>query len=89
VQNSLIVHPQDGWVATNTPLSVIERVCQSDALASAVDTRQMDAAQAEDRVARLRMPPIELDAFLYALVAATLDKHSATHPSPFTASAHP
>ena len=86
VQNSLIVHPADGWAATNTPLMVIERVCQSDALASAVELRQIDSDQAEERVTRLRMPPTELDAFLFALVAATLDK---TPPAHATIGHHP
>lgn len=74
VQNSLIVHPCDGWVATNTPMLVIERVCQSDALASAVDIREIEGVQAEERMERLGMHLLELDAFLWELVAATLDK---------------
>lgn len=76
VQNSLIVHPEDGWVATNTPMTVIGRVCQSDALASAVDFRAIESAQAEERLERLGMPPAELDTFLWELVSATLDKQT-------------
>ncbi|MEO8120832.1 MAG: hypothetical protein ABI606_16120 [Rhodoferax sp.] len=81
VQNSLIVHPADGWIATNTPMMVIERVCQSDALASAVSIRAMDGAQAEERAQRLGMPPSELDVFLWQLVTATLDR-PASRPAP-------
>jgi hypothetical protein len=73
VQNSLIVHPAHGWIATNTPLMVIERVCQSDAMASAVSIREIDGDQAEERAQRLGMPPSELDIFLSDLVAATFD----------------
>ena len=73
VQNSLIVHPSHGWVATNTPLRVIERVCQSDAMASAVSIREIDGEQAEERAQRLGMPPSELDIFLSDLVTATFD----------------
>lgn len=76
VQNSLIVHPADGWIATNTPMTVIRRVCQSDALASAVSIRAIDGAQAEERAQRLGMPPSELDVFLWQLVAATLDRQA-------------
>lgn len=76
VQNSLIVHPADGWIATNTPMRVIERVCQSDALASAVSIRAMTGAQAEERAQRLGMPPSELDVFLWHLVTATLDRQA-------------
>jgi hypothetical protein len=68
VQNSLIVHPADGWIATNTPMMVIQRVCQSDALASAVSMREIDGAEAEDRAQRLGMPPRELDVFLWELM---------------------
>jgi hypothetical protein len=81
VQNSLIVHPADGWIATNTPMLVIERVCQSDALASAVSIRAIDGAQAEERAQRLGMPPSELDMFLSQLVAKTLDR-PASRPAP-------
>lgn len=76
VQNSLIVHPADGWIATNTPMTVIRRVCHSDALASAVSIRAMNGAQAEERAQRLGMPPSELDVFLWQLVAATLDRQA-------------
>ena len=85
VQNSLIVHPADGWIATNTPMLVIKRVCQSDAMASAVSVREIDGAQAEERAQRLGMPPRELDVFLWELVAATLDLTPARPalPQPF------
>ena len=68
VQNSLIVHPADGWIATNTPMQVIKRVCQSDALASAVSVREIDTDQAEERAQRLGMPARELDVFLWELM---------------------
>lgn len=77
VQNSLIIHPANGWVATNTPLQVIYRLCESDAMASAVTVRTLDDAQAEERAQRLGMPPQDLDVFLWNLVAATLDKRAA------------
>jgi len=74
VQNSVIFHPADGWVASNTPMMVIERVCQSDAMASAVAMREIEGPQAEERAQRLNMPLRELDTFLWALAAASLDK---------------
>lgn len=74
VQNSVIFHPLDGWVASNTPMMVIERVCQSDAMASAVTMRDMEGAQAEERAQRLGMPMLELETFLWKLAAAALDK---------------
>lgn len=77
VQNSLIIHPSNDWMATNTPLQVIYRLCESDAMASAVTVRTLDDAQAEERAQRLGMPPQDLEAFLWNLVAATLDKRAA------------
>lgn len=85
VHNSLIVHPANGWFATNTPMLVIQRVCQSDALASAVTIREIDGLEAEERAQRLGMPPRELDVFLLELVAATLD---AQPPRPAPAQPH-
>ena len=77
VQNSLIIHPSNDWMATNTPLQVIYRLCESDAMASAVTVRTLDDTQAEERAQRLGMPPQDLEAFLWNLVAATLDKRAA------------
>lgn len=76
VQNSVIFHPSDGWVASNTPMMVIERVALSDALAAAVMVREIDGAQAEERAHRLGMPMRELDTFLWQLAAAALDKRT-------------
>ena len=74
VQNSVIFHPSDGWVASNTPMLVVERVGLSDALAAAVIVREIDSAQAEERAQRLGMPMQELDTFLWRLATAALDK---------------
>jgi len=73
VHNSVIFHPADGWVASNTPTAVIERVCQSDALAAAVTVREIDGLQADERAHRLGMNLRELDTFLWALASAALD----------------
>ena len=78
MQNSLIVHPSDGWIVTNTPVMVIARVCQSTAMASAVTIWAIDAAQAEDRAQQLGMPLRELEVFLLELVGATLDAQPAS-----------
>jgi hypothetical protein len=74
MQNFLIVHPEHGWVATNTPMMVIERVCNSESLARAVEVRQIDDSQAEERLTQLQMAPRELELFLADLLAATLGR---------------
>lgn len=82
LQNYLVVHPQDGWVAANTPMAVMERVCNSDALASAVTMRTLQASEAEDLTQRLGMAPVALDTFLSQLVQASLEQASTCSPSP-------
>lgn len=72
VQNSLIVHPLDTWAATNTPLQVISRVCDSNALAAAVSIRNLEPAQAVDRAHRLGMPLCDLNVFLHDVSSALL-----------------
>lgn len=72
VQNSLIVHPQDAWAATNTPVQVIARVCDSAALASAVSIRDMELSEALERVQRLGMPLSELNGFLFDISSTLL-----------------
>jgi hypothetical protein len=74
MQNFLIVHPEHGWVASNTPMMVIERVCNSESLARAVEVRQIDDSQAEERLTQLHMAPRELELFLADLLAATLGR---------------
>lgn len=81
LQNCLVIHPQNGWVASNTPLAVIKRVCRSDALASVVVMRPLDGNEAEDLTQRLGMAPTALDLFLGQLVRDSLEQaHSASHP---------
>lgn len=79
LQNCLVIHPQNGWVAANTPLAVIKRVCRSDALASVVVMRPLEGNEAEDLTQRLGMAPTALDLFLGQLVRDSLDQ---AHPAP-------
>ncbi len=75
VQNSIIVHPADGWIASNTPMLVVKQVCQSDGLASVVTMREIDPIQAEERAHLLGMVLRELDLFLGELLDATQPQH--------------
>ena len=71
LQHMLLVHPRDGWVAFNTPLAVIDRVCQSKAMASAVAFHGIDTLEAETLVQRMRLTLQELEPFLLRLFNAT------------------
>ena len=71
LQHMLLVHPQDGWVAFNTPLAVIDRVCNSNAMASAVALQHISATEAETLVQRMRLTLQELEPFLLRLFNAT------------------
>lgn len=68
IQNSVIFHPADNWIASNTPTEVFRRVCRSDALASALSVREIDDAAAESRAQQLGMQVRELEEFLAELV---------------------
>jgi len=72
VQHCLVVHPADGWVASNTPKPVILRVCNSDALAASVTFREIDVAQVEERLHQLGMTPHDLSDFLHELAVAAI-----------------
>lgn len=69
VQHRVVVDPDAAWVAGNTPMSVVQRVSRSDALASAVSLRTIDSAQAEARVRQLRLDLMPLEDFVGALLA--------------------
>lgn len=72
VQHFLIVHPLDGWVASNMPVKVIMQVCTSDTLARSVSVRDMTEDQTEARLLQLGMTPQDLNIFLSDIVTATL-----------------
>ena len=76
LQHMLLVHPQDGWVAFNTPLAVIDRICSSNAMASAVALQHIGATEAETLVQRMRLTLQELEPFLLRLFNATHAKAS-------------
>lgn len=72
VQNSMIVDPKEAWAASNTPLQVIARVCDSNALAAAVSIRDLPSGEAIERAHRLGMTIYDLNAFLHDISATIL-----------------
>jgi hypothetical protein len=74
IQHLLVIHPEHGWVASNTPMQVIEMVCRSKGIASSVSMRHIGADEAEDWAQRLHMPLVELEPFLLHLATATFGK---------------
>jgi hypothetical protein len=72
VHNMLIVEPAAGWVASNTPLQVVQRVCRSAVLASSVGLAVLDGLQAESRVQRLGLVPQDLNDYLHQLLPPLL-----------------
>lgn len=67
LQHSVIVFPDENWVATNTPMAVILRLCKSDALASVATIRAVDADSVMKRVGGLGMSIEPLEPFLWNL----------------------
>lgn len=70
----LIFHPDERWVASSTPVAVLQGLCQSDALASAAAIDTIDDKDALARAQRLDMPIQPLEAFLWALMPAARQK---------------
>jgi hypothetical protein len=68
-QHMVVVDPGAAWVASNTPMNVVQRVSRSDALASVVSLRTIDSAQAEARVRQLRLNLIPLEDFVGTMLA--------------------
>jgi energy-coupling factor transporter transmembrane protein EcfT len=65
-----VVDPGAAWVASNTPMSVVQRVSRSDTLASAVSLRTIDSAKAEARVRQLRLNLMPIEDFVGTLLAS-------------------
>ena len=81
IQHGLIVHPMEGWVASNTPKSVVLRVCASDALAASVTIRELVSSQVEERLHQMGMTPHDLNEFLLDLFVASVPTWQ-TNPTP-------
>ncbi len=67
LQHSVVVFPDENWVATNTPMAVILRLCKSDALASVASIRAVDPDTVMRRVGGLGMNIEPLEPFLWNL----------------------
>lgn len=78
IQHLLVIHPEHNWVASNTPMQVIEMVCRSKGIASSLSMRHIGGDEAEDWAQRLHMPLVELEPFLLQLATATLGKAQQT-----------
>ncbi|MEC5212097.1 hypothetical protein RCH06_000631 [Polaromonas sp. CG_9.5] len=66
--NRLILSPDAQWAASNTALSVLQGLCQSDALAADMSIDTLDGMDALTRAQRLDMPVQPLGAFLGTLM---------------------
>jgi hypothetical protein len=68
----LIFDPAGQWVASNTPVSALEYLCQSDALASAIEFDAIDDKGAMGRAQRLGISIQPLASFLWQLAQGRL-----------------
>lgn len=66
--NRLIFSPEAQWAASNTALSVLQGLCQSDDLAADMSIDTLDGMDALARAQRLDMPIQSLDSFLGTLM---------------------
>ena len=66
--NRLIFSPEAQWAASNTALSVLQALCQSDDLAADMSIDTLDGMDALARAQRLDMPIQSLDSFLGTLM---------------------
>jgi hypothetical protein len=71
VQHGLVIHPDDAWVASNTPMAVVLQVCRSDVMAASVTLRDIAPTQVEQRLHQLGMSVRDLDSFLMELLQAS------------------
>ena len=74
--NRMIFHPDAQWIASNTPLAVLENLCENDALASSTEIDTIDDKDAMARALRLGMPVEPLASFLGKLLHDQLGKTS-------------
>ena len=72
VQHLLLIDPKNAWVAGNTPVSVVQRVCGSDALAASVILKYIAPQDAEQKVLQLGLTLDELPVYLMELADKVL-----------------
>jgi hypothetical protein len=73
----LIFNPADRWVASNTPVSVVQGLCHNDALAAAATMDAIDEKDAMARAQRLDLQLQPLEVFLGSLMPGRLEQHEA------------
>lgn len=71
--NRMIFHPDAQWMASNTPVPVLEHLCQNDALASSIEIDTIGDKDAMARAMRLDMPIEPLESFLSKLAHEQLN----------------
>jgi len=76
--NRLIFNPGERWVASNTPTSVIQGLCQSDELAAATSIDAVDEKDVMARAQRLDLQLQPLEVFLWSLMPARRLQQSAS-----------
>lgn len=67
--NRLIFNPNERWVASNTPISVVHRLCRSDKLAAATSMDAIDEKDVMARAQRLDLQLQPLEVFLWSLMS--------------------
>jgi hypothetical protein len=72
--NRLIFEPGERWVASNTPVPVLQGLCQGDALASATAIDPIDDKDAMARALRLDIPIQPLESFLWSLMQGRFER---------------
>lgn len=67
--NRLIFNPNERWVASNTPISVVHGLCGSDKLAAATSMDAIDEKDVMARAQRLDLQLQPLEVFLWSLMS--------------------
>jgi hypothetical protein len=72
LRHSILLHPGEGWVASNAGMPLISSVCQNNEMANAFALRELSDAQAQHRLQHLQLVPQALDPFLWSLASLTV-----------------
>ena len=72
LRHSILLHPGEGWVASNAGMPLISSVCQNNEMANAFALRELSDVQAQHRLQHLQLVPQALDPFLWSLASLTV-----------------
>lgn len=76
LHHSIVLHPAEGWVVHNVAPAMLERLVHDGSAVAAMNVRELDANQAQQRASQSHYTRTALDTFLWTLAESSLGRQT-------------